>query len=438
MQKTIINIGILAHVEADKTTFTEQILAQVEKRVLRLNGDDADIREMLASTNEEMLRNLIGKNEIVFIDVNEQLVLELNNKGSYKVIVKDNNSSDKEILVRNVRAINARDVGLIIEEIATSDLIATSVGQGALKKIIPTISRGLIERQLRYPESAIDIIIAENIRNGAEFFKKELSSNLPEEFPLDQFIGLIETSIGKMVPIMGAKEIEEDLLWVFSEPYNQLILDRKNLKNPLPLIDSINQVDDIKAYVDRKLFIHNLGHAAAAYFGYLKYPSRQYMYQVLDDKEIVTKVEACMNEAASALCREYPLAFTIEDLQDHIQDLITRFQNKALGDTVFRVGRDLSRKLEKNDRILGAILLCQKHNLQSDNILMAAAAGFYFKAQDENNNIFPGDKNFFHQLDSDGIKNVLVDICHLDKHNEFDAKIIENISFHYNKLKKNG
>ena len=54
--------------QAGKTTFTEQILAQVEKRVLRLNGDDADIREMLASTNEEMLRNLIGKNEIVFID----------------------------------------------------------------------------------------------------------------------------------------------------------------------------------------------------------------------------------------------------------------------------------------------------------------------------------------------------------------------------------
>lgn len=54
--------------QAGKTTFTEQILAQVEKRVLRLNGDDADIREMLASTNEEVLRNLIGKNEIVFID----------------------------------------------------------------------------------------------------------------------------------------------------------------------------------------------------------------------------------------------------------------------------------------------------------------------------------------------------------------------------------
>ncbi len=54
--------------QAGKTTFTEQILAQTEKKVLRLNGDDADVRQLFVSTNEEMLRNLIGKNQIVFID----------------------------------------------------------------------------------------------------------------------------------------------------------------------------------------------------------------------------------------------------------------------------------------------------------------------------------------------------------------------------------
>ncbi|MEA2013100.1 MAG: hypothetical protein U9O87_08520 [Verrucomicrobiota bacterium] len=48
----------------------------------------------------------------------------------------------------------------------------------------------------------LDIIIAENIRNGADFFLKELKKLLPKNFDLDKKVGLIETSIGKMVPIM--------------------------------------------------------------------------------------------------------------------------------------------------------------------------------------------------------------------------------------------
>jgi mannitol-1-phosphate 5-dehydrogenase len=44
---------------------------------------------------------------------------------------------------------------------------------------------------------------------------------------LDEYVGLIETSIGKMVPIMPEKELERDPLMVYAEPYNTLIVDRK-------------------------------------------------------------------------------------------------------------------------------------------------------------------------------------------------------------------
>ena len=41
--------------------------------------------------------------------------------------------------------------------------------------------------------------------------------------------------------------------------------------------------ENMKAWVDRKAFIHNLGHATAAYFGHLKYPDAIFMYEVLED-----------------------------------------------------------------------------------------------------------------------------------------------------------
>ena len=44
--------------------------------------------------------------------------------------------------------------------------------------------------------------------------------------------------------------------------------------------------DNIKAWVDRKAFIHNLGHATAAYYGFYLHPEAVYMYEVLDDNEV--------------------------------------------------------------------------------------------------------------------------------------------------------
>ncbi|NJK84846.1 MAG: hypothetical protein HC906_01560 [Bacteroidales bacterium] len=85
-------------------------------------------------------------------------------------------------------------------------------------------------------------------------------------------MGLVETSIGKMVPIMTSKDIEEDLLQVFAEPYNTLILDKNGFKNPIPDIRGLAPKVNMKAWVDRKSFIHNLGHAVAAYIGKLFCP----------------------------------------------------------------------------------------------------------------------------------------------------------------------
>ncbi|SKC14002.1 ATP-binding protein [Dyadobacter psychrophilus] len=54
--------------QAGKTTFSEQLLASVSRKTLRLNGDEADIRELFVRPNSAFLERLIGDNEIVFID----------------------------------------------------------------------------------------------------------------------------------------------------------------------------------------------------------------------------------------------------------------------------------------------------------------------------------------------------------------------------------
>ncbi len=54
--------------QSGKTTLMEALLSKQTKSVLRLNGDDADVREALTNTTSTRLKSIIGKPKIVFID----------------------------------------------------------------------------------------------------------------------------------------------------------------------------------------------------------------------------------------------------------------------------------------------------------------------------------------------------------------------------------
>jgi mannitol-1-phosphate 5-dehydrogenase len=221
------------------------------------------------------------------------------------------------------------------------------------------------------------------MRDAAGFLKEKLIENLPCDYPINELVGLVETSIGKMVPIIPASELEKDPLVVFAEPYNTLIVDRKGFKAPIPEVKGLAPKENIKAWVDRKAFIHNLGHATAAYYGFYKHPEARYMYEILDDPEVLGFTRKTMLQSAEMLQFAYPNDFSPADLSDHVDDLLSRFRNRALKDTIFRVGQDLVRKLGSDDRFMGAIHLARKVGMAHDRIIHAMAYGFYFGAKDE-------------------------------------------------------
>ena len=366
--------------------------------------------------------NIFSSNNlsVTFIDANAALVKELSVKKEYRIVIKRNNKADEEILVKNIEAVHSSDTDKIIKCLVESDFCATSVGQGALPKVIPLISEGIKIRNQR-SGSPLDIIIAENIRNGADYFRKLFKEN---GLSGDE-AGLIETSIGKMVPIMTAADLDKDPLVLHAEEYNTLILDRKGFRNKVPDFPEIKAVENIAAWVDRKLFIHNLGHATSAYLGNIKYPDRDLIAEVLEDEQIKLQVRKVMSESAAALLCEYPADFTVEDLADHIDDLLFRFQNKALGDTVFRVGRDLSRKLGRDDRILGSARLCIKHNLPFEEITKIFYSALGFAASDQAGEFFKGDETLLEGIAEMGIQKALTNLCGLDPVK--DKRLIEAI-----------
>jgi mannitol-1-phosphate 5-dehydrogenase len=133
-------------------------------------------------------------------------------------------------------------------------------------------------------------------------------------------------------------------------------------------------VSPFEFYVQRKLYIHNMGHAAVAYLGALR--GYRYIWEAVGDPAVAEVARAAMGESARAIAAEHGCAAA--PLLEHVEDLLTRFANRKLGDTIERVGRDLQRKLSPRDRLAGAIALCARHGLPREHIAQALAAALLF------------------------------------------------------------
>lgn len=331
---------------------------------------------------------------VTFIDINKDLITSLNQAGEY-VVKAVNGDSVTDILVKNVSAIDAADQELVNEAIKECSLMGVSVGRNVWPHIASSLAKAIAHRYKEKPHAPLDIILAENIHNASSFVSSLLTPDLPIDFPLHEYVGLIETSIGKMVPIQEST----NLLELKAEPYNELIVDKDGFKNPIPEVTPLHPVSPIEAYVDRKLFIHNLGHATAAYLGYQKDPSLSLIAEVMEDESVTSSVRSAMLQSSEVLIALYQDVFTQKDLTSHIDDLINRFGNKALGDTVYRVGRDLKRKLRFDDRLMGIIIEAEKMNKPWDCIGKGYLAALSFRATDSSNKMFESDKNVLLNLE---------------------------------------
>ncbi len=361
---------------------------------------------------------------VVFVDVDDRLVEALNREGRYLVQVRDRRPAD--IWVEGVSALYARQADRVAAALAQADLAATAVGPGALPHIYPHLAAGLqLRRQRGRPP--LDIIICENLRYASRAFAQGLAEHLPAGFPLDTYVGLIETSIGKMVPIMPEEARRRDPLLLYAEAYNTLVLDARAFRNPIPDVPGLDPKENIAAYVDRKAFIHNLGHAACAYMGHLLDPEWRFIWQAVSHPEVARVARQAMWESGRALIRRYPQEFDEASQGEHIEDLLSRFANQALGDTIHRVGRDLPRKLSRDDRLVGALLMDAREGVPAPATTLAVAAAFHFRAGDEHGRLFPADAAFADQLARRGIEWALREVCGLDPTDPTEARLTADI-----------
>ncbi len=309
--------------------------------------------------------------ETVFVDVVDTVVNTLNQEHKYPVRILSNDGH-KDIEVTNVSAVDGKNADLVAETIASADILATAVGVNVLKFIVPNIAES-IRRRMARNGGPLDIIICENLMDANKVIEGMLKALLNDEERawFDQNIGLVEASIGRMVPVQTEEMKDGNPMRVCVEGYDYLPVDKAAFKGKIPDIKNMVPFEPFDFYIKRKLYVHNMGHATCAYLGDLL--GLEYIYEAIDRDEIYAVVKLAMEESAMALSKHYGVP--LESLCLHINDLLYRFTNAALKDTCKRVGGDPARKLSAHDRLIGSSSLVLANGDIPAYIAIGAAAG---------------------------------------------------------------
>ena len=308
---------------------------------------------------------------VTFVDVAAPVVQALQEKNTYPVRYVSNDGHE-DVWIQNVTAVDGNDTEAVADVIAKCDIMATAVGVRVLPWIVPNIVAGLRKRWAE-DRGALNIIICENLMNANHVLEGMLKEKLTEEecALFDRTVGLVEASIGRMVPVQTEEMKDGNPLRVCVEKYGFLPVDQDAFKGEIPEITNLVPYSPFDFYLKRKLYIHNMGHATCAYLGDIL--GLDYIYESIDRADVYILVKNAMLESAQALAAQYQAP--IKPLMDHIDDLLNRFTNSALGDTCQRVGGDPARKLSPEDRLVGAGKLALQQGIAPCHIAVGAAAG---------------------------------------------------------------
>ena len=340
--------------------------------------------------------------ETAFVDVVGPLIAGLNERRSYPLRILDEPSYT--MTIENVRAIHAGDVYAVAQALAGADLAATAVGVPVLPKIAHLIAAG-IERRFDVAHAApLDIIVCENLLEAGPYLREQVRARLAPAFhaALDEKVGFVEASIGRMVPVMTDALRREDPLLVCVEEYCHLPVDKAGFKGPIPELKNLQPRDHFGGYVERKLFVHNAGHAVTAYLGYLR--GHEYIWQAIGDSAVRAEVDAALAESCAGLVKKHGM--DAGALHAHKDDLLRRFANRLLGDQVERVARDPVRKLGPRDRLIGAATMCLEQGVTPNHLAFAAAAAIRYDHPAD-----PAAQSIQERLKREGLSGVLREVC---------------------------
>ncbi len=311
---------------------------------------------------------------VTFADVVEPIIEALNRDHGYTVHILDREPG--EIAISNVDGVlsNAPEFA---QKVAQCDLITTAVGPNVLPIIAGAIATGIQARKAAGNTAPMNVVCCENGLRTTTRLKNEVLKHLSGEETafLDEHIGFADCAVDRICPKPGF----DNILDAAVERYCEWDVEASAWKGEKPDIDGLTFADNLMAYLERKLFTLNSGHAICAYLGYMK--GFKTIKDSIADPAVGNIVHAAISESGEGLIREF--GFDPDVHHAYVEKIFARYQNPFLEDEVLRVGREPIRKLESGDRLIKPLVTTASYGLPVDHLLFGAAAALRFDCPDD-------------------------------------------------------
>ena len=195
--------------------------------------------------------------EVVFVDVNKELVSSINENREYKVSTIGNENSIKHI--KDVSAVDIEDKTNLQKLVEQSSLISTSVGP----KFVPEIAATINEYSLS--DSVIFIAFENQYRASTSAFKDLKNKVIP-----------IDAVVDKIIPPQST-----DSLDVLVEDFGSIFIE-ENEYRPLTESEVVSYGDYENEFI-KKLWLLNGLHLKLSYFGLSK--ELKYIHELFESDE---------------------------------------------------------------------------------------------------------------------------------------------------------
>ena len=339
--------------------------------------------------------------EIVFVDRKGELVEALRHAGQYQVALFRGGRQD--ITVAGFRAFHHEQRREIAEEIAAAALVLTAVFDQNLPDVAETLALAVPTCRKVGRTAPLNCIACENMMDSSSSLGREVHKRLTGDDLAwcEQNVGFPDCMISRVVP-----QPESDPLSLVAEDYNEWTVRAEGFKGPKPAaLTALELVDNQTARLERKLFIHNGGHAVCGYVGFHR--SHRFIHEAVADPVTAEHVLGALDELGAVVQRKH--GFSSESIDRYKQDLCSRGAVAEMKDQILRVVRDPVRKLSPNERLVAPANLAVEYGLPRQWIIRGIVAAMKYHHPDDAQSVRLAD-----MLASRPLRDVLAEVCRIE------------------------
>jgi mannitol-1-phosphate 5-dehydrogenase len=356
---------------------------------------------------------------VTFADVVEKLINALNEYHSYTITILDVDPEEPKKEIRNVSGVMSNDPVALNKCIVDSEIITTAVGPNVLRIIARSLAAGISARR-KAGKQYLNVIACENMTNASSHLRDEVLKHITDEEDkayIEEYVGFPNCAVDRIVPPVDQAALGGNILSVGVEAFYEWIVEEPAFKGPRPEIKGMKLTDNLVAYVQRKLFTLNCGHAITAYLGYLK--GYKTVDESLKDPQIEAIVRGAMLESGAALCKKH--GFDFEEHKQYIEKIMKRFRNPYIKDDVARVGREPLRKLGPSDRLVGPAKMAAEYGLPYKNLMKGIAAALMYDNPEDKQSVEVQTK-----IKENGLEWVCENILQFPRDSEMCKEVVES------------